>query len=197
MYAPTTVDQARRYKDLGSLTGSRYVYTVDTYFDLIATSNNRAFTFLSGTYSGTLWTVLIYWRTDTCTYATGTGLSPTYKEFEAGTSLDTWQIYTFDIHPDVGTFSIYKDGTLIANDLTLWTNGNYADGRLMLGLQCQSVANLYTYYNYVQVGTDAVSTEQDPGDPSASESASESPSISPSNAPGPNSRSIITIYTFP
>lgn len=196
MYAPTTVDQARRHKDLGSLSGSRYVVTVDVYFDLIATLNNRAFITLGGSYSGTDWGLQIYWRTDTCTYATGDG-TPSYSEFEAGTSLDTWHLYTFDIRADAGTFSIYKNGTLIANDLQLWINGSIVDGRILLGLQCQSVANLYTYFNYVQIGTDAVATEQDPGDPSASESASESPSISPSNAPGPGSRSMITIYTFP
>lgn len=201
MSAPTTGDFARRQKDLGSsqLTGGQYVVTVDAYFDKIGTSNNRAFMWVSGD-DGTLWTLLVFWRSDSCTIASGSGASPSYLEFEAGATQDVWSIYTFDLNVTAGTVTIYKDGVLIANDLTMWTDtsgGGGVDGRIVLGQQCQNVSNLITYYNYLQIGTDGVSTEQDPGDPSASESPSESPSVSPSNAPGPDSKTSITIYTFP
>jgi hypothetical protein len=164
------------------------VFTVDVYFDLIGlTAASEVFCYLSGEYSGVRWTVRIDWQNATCTYATGDG-SPSYVEFEPGvTAEDTWYIYTFDIHPDVGTFSIYKDGVQIANDLPLWINGTIADGDIQLGNHCGgSPGGQTSYFNYVTVGTDAVGTEDEPGDPSASESLSESPSLSPSASESPS-----------
>jgi len=197
---PNNGGEARQYINTVASTLERTYITYRFWPVTLGTAQTTDYFGLSysGTYAATNWNLDIHMQQDEVRIRTIGGGYVSMKDAgqpDLWPTMDAWNLWTYEVVGGASpTVSIWVDGTLVINDWPIHVGGT--PGYLHMRYDSWFVANLEGYVDYLMIG-DGLPAEQFPGSPSASESPSESPSISPSNAPGPNSRSMITIYTFP